>query len=45
MFTRAKKVLASELTYALEMEEGEAEAHIDTLIDEAQSARDGAAAS
>ncbi|MDQ4072358.1 MAG: CarD family transcriptional regulator [Actinomycetota bacterium] len=44
MFTRAKKVLASELTYALDMEEGEAEAHIDTLIEEAQSARDGAAA-
>ncbi|HEV2772868.1 MAG TPA: CarD family transcriptional regulator [Thermoleophilaceae bacterium] len=45
MFTRAKKVLASELTYALDMEEGEAEAHIDTLIDDAQSARSGAAAS
>jgi len=44
MFTRAKKVLASELTYALDMEEGDAEAHIDTLIDEAQSARSGAAA-
>ena len=45
MFTRAKKVLASELTYALDMEEGDAEAHIDTLIDDAQSARSGAAAS
>ncbi len=44
MFTRAKKVLASELTYALEMEEGDAEAHIDRLIDEAQTARDGAVA-
>ena len=41
MFTRAKKVLASELTYALEMEEGDAEAHIDSLIVDAQSARDG----
>jgi CarD family transcriptional regulator len=40
MFTRAKKVLASELTYALEMEEGDAEAHIDSLIVEAQAARD-----
>jgi CarD family transcriptional regulator len=44
MFTRAKKVLASELTYALEMEEGDAEAHIDSLIEEAHSARNGAAA-
>ena len=44
MYTRAKKILASELMYALDMEEGEAEAHIDTLIEEAQSARDGAAA-
>jgi len=41
MFTRAKKVLASELTYALEMEEGDAEAHIDSLIVEAQAVRDG----
>jgi CarD family transcriptional regulator len=39
MFTRAKKVLASELTYALEMEEGDAEAHIDGLIVNAQAAR------
>jgi CarD family transcriptional regulator len=44
MFTRAKKVLASELTYALEMEEGDAEAHIDSLIVEAQAARAGQAA-
>ncbi len=44
MFTRAKKVLASELTYALEMEEGDAEAHIDSLIVEAQAARGGRAA-
>ena len=45
MFTRAKKILASELMYALEMEEEDAEAHLDTLIQEAHSARgDGAAA-
>jgi CarD family transcriptional regulator len=44
MFTRAKKVLASELTYALEMEEGDAEAHIDSLIEQAHAARNGAAA-
>ncbi len=41
MFTRAKKILASELMYALEMEEGDAEEHIDSLIEEAQAARDG----
>ena len=45
MFTRAKKILASELMYALEMEEGDAEAHIDSLIEEAQASRDGGAAS
>jgi CarD family transcriptional regulator len=33
MFTRAKKILASELMYALEMEEDEAEAHLDGLLD------------
>ncbi len=43
MYTRAKKILASELMYALEMEEGEAEEHIDSLIEEAQSLRAGAA--
>jgi CarD family transcriptional regulator len=32
MFTRAKKILASELMYALEMEEEEAEAHLDTVL-------------
>ena len=32
MFTRAKKILASELMYALEMGEDEAEAHLDTLL-------------
>ena len=44
MFTRAKKILASELMYALEMEEGEAEEYIDNLIEEAHSARNVAAA-
>src|ERR671923_89348 len=43
MFTRAKKILASELMYALEMEEGEAEEYIDNLIEEAHAARNGAA--
>ena len=32
MFTRAKKILASELMYALEMEEDQAEAHLDELL-------------
>ncbi len=35
MFTRAKKILASELMYALEMEEEEAEAHLDTILSRA----------
>jgi CarD family transcriptional regulator len=44
MFTRAKKILASELMYALEMEEGEAEEYIDNLIEESHAEREGAAA-
>jgi CarD family transcriptional regulator len=32
MFTRAKKILASELMYALEMEEEQAEEHLDELL-------------
>ena len=32
MFTRAKKILASELMYALEMGEDEAEGHLDELL-------------
>ncbi len=32
MFTRAKKILASELMYALEMTEEEAEAHLDGIL-------------
>jgi CarD family transcriptional regulator, regulator of rRNA transcription len=44
MFTRAKKILASELMYALDMEEDDAEGHIDHLIEEAHERRNGAAA-
>lgn len=44
MYTRAKKILASELMYALEMEEGEAEEHLDQLIHDAHAQRNGAAA-
>lgn len=32
MYTRAKKILASELMYALEMTEDESEAHLDTIL-------------
>ena len=39
MYTRCKKILASELMYALEMEEEEAEEHLDSLIEDAHSAR------
>jgi CarD family transcriptional regulator len=38
MFTRAKKILASELMYALEMGEDEAEEHLDDIL--ARSADD-----
>jgi CarD family transcriptional regulator len=46
MYTRAKKILASELMYALEMEEGEAEEHLEELIKVAHEGRaaDGTAA-
>ena len=44
MYTRSKKILASELMYALEMEEGDAEAHIDALIEDAHSQRNGVTA-
>ena len=44
MFTRAKKILASELMYALEMDEGEAEEHLDSLIGDAHAERNGATA-
>jgi len=38
MFTRAKKILASELMYALEMSEDEAEEHLDDLLAESAGA-------
>ncbi len=44
MYTRAKKILASELMYALEMEEDESEDHLDSLIENAHVGRNGAAA-
>ena len=44
MFTRAKKILASELMYALVMEEDEAESHLEDLIVDAHTSRNGAAA-
>lgn len=34
MFTRAKKILASELMYALEVTEDESEAYLDNLLSE-----------
>lgn len=44
MYTRAKKILASELMYALEMEEDEAESHLEEIIVVAHTDRSGAAA-
>jgi CarD family transcriptional regulator len=44
MYTRAKKILASELMYALDMEEGEAEEHLESLIGDAHAERNGAPA-
>ncbi|HYI18264.1 MAG TPA: CarD family transcriptional regulator [Solirubrobacteraceae bacterium] len=41
MYTRAKKILASELMYALDMEEGEAEEHLESLIADAHAERNG----
>ena len=43
MNTRAKKILASELMYALEMDEEGAENHLDELIADAHAGRNGAA--
>ena len=37
MFTRAKKILASELMYALEMGEEEVEVHLDDLLRDSAS--------
>jgi CarD family transcriptional regulator len=39
MFTRAKKILASELMYALEMGEEEAEEHLDELLTESANGK------
>jgi CarD family transcriptional regulator len=44
MYTRAKKILASELMYALDMDEEGAESHLDDLISEAHADRNGATA-
>jgi CarD family transcriptional regulator len=44
MYTRAKKILASELMYALEMDEDDAESHLEELIAEAHAGRNGAPA-
>jgi CarD family transcriptional regulator len=44
MYTRAKKILASELMYALDMDEEGAESHLDELIAEAHAGRNGAKA-
>ena len=44
MFTRAKKILASELMYALEMDEDEVEQHIHNLITETAGGGDGSVA-
>ena len=44
MYTRAKNILASELMYALEMEEDDAESHLDSLIEDAHTSRNGAGA-
>jgi CarD family transcriptional regulator len=43
MFTRAKKILSSELMYALDMEEKEAEEYLDHLLEETNTERNGAA--
>ena len=39
MYTRSKKILASELMYALEMDEQEAEEHLDNLLAESANAK------
>jgi CarD family transcriptional regulator len=39
MFTRAKKILASELMYALEMDEDGAEEHLDNLLAESAGSK------
>jgi CarD family transcriptional regulator len=44
MFTRAKKILASELMYALDMEEEEAEEYLDQLLEQSNQQRAAATA-
>jgi CarD family transcriptional regulator len=44
MYTRAKKILASELMYALDKDEEGAESYLDELISEAHQGRNGAPA-
>ena len=41
MFTRAKKILASELMYALDKDEEEAESYLDELLADSASQPDG----
>jgi len=41
MYTRARKILASELMYALSMDEEEAESHLTEVMQDAHSARNG----
>ena len=41
MYTRARKILASELMYALGMDEEEAETHLTDVMQDAHSARGG----
>ena len=43
MFTRAKKILASELMYALEMDEDEVEEHLQGLLLESYNGKNGKA--
>jgi CarD family transcriptional regulator len=43
MFTRAKKILSSELMYALDMDESEAEEYLDDLLEQTNQERAAAA--
>ncbi len=43
MFTRAKKILSSELMYALDMDEEEAESYLDDLLEQTNEQRSVAA--
>src|SRR6185369_662184 len=44
MYTRARKILASELMYALDMDEEEAEEYLDNLLQESAADKVGSAA-